>query len=87
LDGYQEREHITTSAGRRARGERRIVMRQVREPQLLYQFAPEPDTPPVIDFTADAEIVRAVVEGDRLTYGYLFNPAFATEILQDGEPV
>jgi len=80
LDGYLEREHIPSSGGRRVRGERRIATRQVREPQTLYQIAPEPDTPPVIDFAANAEIVRTVVEGDRLTYGYLFNPAFATEI-------
>src|SRR5256714_9455176 len=33
-----------------------------------------------IDFTADPGVVRAVVEGERLTYGRLFNPAFATEI-------
>jgi SNF2 family DNA or RNA helicase len=80
LDGYLEREHIPSSGGRRVRGERRIATRQVREPQTLYQIAPEPDTPPVIDFAANAEIVRTVVEGERLTYGYLFNPAFATEI-------
>ncbi len=33
-----------------------------------------------IDFTADPDVVRVVVEGERLTYGHLFNPAFATEI-------
>jgi SNF2 family DNA or RNA helicase len=80
LDGYLEREHIPTSGGRRVRDERRIVTCQVREPHTLYQIAPELDTPPVIDFAANAEIVRTVVEGERLTYGYLFNPAFATEI-------
>ena len=36
--------------------------------------------PPAIDFTADPDVVRVVVEGERLTYGHLFNPAFATEI-------
>ncbi len=35
---------------------------------------------PAIDFTADADVARVVVEGERLTYGHLFNPAFATEI-------
>jgi hypothetical protein len=29
---------------------------------------------------SDPEIVRVVVEGERLTYGHLFNPTFATEI-------
>ncbi len=41
-------------------------------------FAAEQNIP--IDFTSDPEVVRLVVEGERLTYGYLFNPAFATEI-------
>ena len=35
---------------------------------------------PPIDFSADPEIVRVVVEGEWLTYGHLFNPTFATEI-------
>src|SRR5947209_20033518 len=38
------------------------------------------EVPPSIDFTADPEVVRVVVEGERLAYGHLFNPAFATEI-------
>ena len=38
------------------------------------------EEPPSIDFTADPDVVRVVVEGERLTYGHLFNPAFATEI-------
>ena len=40
----------------------------------------EPDNMPPIDFSADPQIVRTVVEGERLTYGHLFNPAFAAEI-------
>jgi hypothetical protein len=40
---------------------------------------PAPISPP-IDFTADPEVVRVVAEGERLAYGHLFNPAFATEI-------
>jgi SNF2 family DNA or RNA helicase len=32
------------------------------------------------DFLADPDIVSAVVEGERLSYGHLFNPTFATEI-------
>jgi len=35
---------------------------------------------PAIDFTGNAERVRLIVEGSRLSYGYLFNPTFATEI-------
>jgi len=37
-----------------------------------------PETP--LDFAASPEVVRVVVEGERLTYGHLFNPTFATEI-------
>jgi SNF2 family DNA or RNA helicase len=33
-----------------------------------------------VDFTAPPEAVLAVAEGERLTYGHLANPAFATEI-------
>lgn len=36
-------------------------------------FAPE------IDFSSNPEAVRAVAEGVRLSFGHLFNPAFATE--------
>jgi superfamily II DNA or RNA helicase len=35
---------------------------------------------PSLDFSANPEIVRAVAEAERLSYGYIFNPAFATEI-------
>jgi len=44
---------------------------------------PEPPpysaTPPVLDFTADPQVVRTLVEGERLSFGHLANPAFATE--------
>src|SRR2546427_6976443 len=35
---------------------------------------------PHLDFTCPSQVVRAVAEGERLTFGYLFNPAFAAEI-------
>jgi len=37
-------------------------------------------TPPPLDFSTPANVVKAVTEGERLTYGHLFNPSFATEI-------
>ena len=37
-------------------------------------------TLPTIDFAASSQVVRVVAEGERLTYGHLFNPTFATEI-------
>src|SRR5438552_15752728 len=42
--------------------------------------SPNVDQHVPVDFTSDPDVVRAVVEGERLTYGHLFNPAFATEI-------
>ncbi len=41
---------------------------------------PYPAKPPVLDFTAGSHVVRALVEGERLSFGHLANPAFATEI-------
>ena len=38
-----------------------------------------PDISGTIDFSTDPEVVRSVAEAFRLAYGYLFNPAFATE--------
>lgn len=38
----------------------------------------QPDS--ALDFSADPETIRIVVEAERLSYGHLFNPAFATEI-------
>lgn len=37
-------------------------------------------TTPALDFAARPEAVAAVAEATRLSYGYLFNPAFAAEI-------
>lgn len=51
----------------------------VYEAQEAYEEGPAYKPLP-IDFLADSEVVRVVVEGERLTYGHLFNPAFATEI-------
>ncbi len=39
-----------------------------------------PGSAPTLDFAAEPEVVRVVVEAERLAYGHLFNPAFATEI-------
>ena len=33
-----------------------------------------------LDFTGSSEAVRTLVEGERLSYGHLYNPVFATEI-------
>jgi SNF2 family DNA or RNA helicase len=44
-----------------------------------YDQIPMADGPPPIDFAADPEVVRTVAEGQRLGYGHLFDPFFATE--------
>ncbi len=36
--------------------------------------------PHVVDFMGDGLAVRAMIEGERLAYGHLANPAFATEV-------
>ena len=50
------------------------------EPKAAVGPEPSPNAPPALDFTADPEAVRLVAEAERLTYGHLFNPAFATEV-------
>jgi len=37
---------------------------------------------PVLDFTGSPHAVLALAEGERLSFGHLFNPAFATEVSQ-----
>ena len=36
--------------------------------------------PPLLDFTAKPDVVRTLVEGERLSFGHLANPTFATEL-------
>lgn len=48
----------------------------VREPFATYDSG----SLPPFDFTGKAEAVTAFVEGERLSYGHLYNPSFATEI-------
>jgi SNF2 family DNA or RNA helicase/DNA-binding XRE family transcriptional regulator len=42
-------------------------------------YAPSSSAAPSLNFAADPEAVAALVEAHRLTYGHLFNSAFATE--------
>jgi SNF2 family DNA or RNA helicase/DNA-binding XRE family transcriptional regulator len=55
---------------------------EVETPLKVSEPEPPPygDTPPTLDFTAKPEVVRALVECERLSFGHLANPAFATEI-------
>ena len=40
----------------------------------------EEPPPTVLDFTAPPDIVKVLAEGERLSFGHLTNPTFATEI-------
>ena len=51
-----------------------------RRRELTDGPAPRDGAPLNLDFSADPETVRTVAEAERLSYGYIFNPAFATEI-------
>lgn len=54
----------------------KLIGEEVRqEPEL-------PSPSPLLDFTANPAAVRALAEGERLSFGHLANPAFATEISQ-----
>ena len=37
------------------------------------------DSPPDLDFSSEPAAIRTVVEGERVSFGHFFNPAFATE--------
>ena len=48
----------------------------VMSPSVIDRAA---EAAPALDFAAHPEVVRVVAEGERLAFGHLFNPAFATE--------
>ncbi len=75
---YWQRIALAEVEGLQSLGENGHVGQSVRESSASYLA--ESELPVPIDFSADADIVRTVVEGERLTYGHLFNPAFAAEI-------
>ncbi|CEP69111.1 SNF2-related [Moorella glycerini] len=66
-----------TGAGIQAAGAFRVA--EDKAAYWLSDELPEPHLPGNTDFTAPPEIVRLAVEVERLTYGHLFSPAFATE--------
>jgi superfamily II DNA or RNA helicase/transcriptional regulator with XRE-family HTH domain len=62
----------------------RLAWQQIRDLEAK-AYASQPEHQPTeeranIDFAASPAAVSAVAEANRLTYGHLFNPAFATEI-------
>lgn len=50
----------------------------VAEPTVPYET--EAAKPAALDFTAQPEVVKVLAEGERLSFGHLANPVFATEI-------
>src|SRR5579885_2262572 len=56
------------------------LLRQANGPSRTDGRRSHTDVTPSLDFSANPETVRAVAEAERLSYGYIFNPAFATEI-------
>jgi SNF2 family DNA or RNA helicase len=64
----------------------RLYWSQLQQLELFVadQSAPYKDKkekpPTALDFTAQPEIVKVLAEGERLSFGHLMNPAFATEI-------
>ncbi|MEO8956406.1 MAG: SNF2-related protein [Ktedonobacteraceae bacterium] len=74
---------LIEAEGIQALHDHRLKHTVLHEAGTEYDLAAPPYAPylaPSLDFTANADVVRTVVEGERLTYGHLFNPAFATEI-------
>ncbi len=59
---------------------------QLRQLELSPAEAPPPyrkeekRARPALDFTADPNVVKVLAEGERLSFGHLANPTFATEI-------
>ncbi|BAU49568.1 helicase [Sulfurifustis variabilis] len=60
------------------------LARRGEVPTMAAAGAPVPASATIeenrLDFLGDANALRVLVEGERLSYGHLFNPAFAAEI-------
>lgn len=52
-----------------------LVLKESKE-----EYDSKTGSTPQLDFSSDPEIIRIIAETERLTYGHLFSPAFATEI-------
>jgi SNF2 family DNA or RNA helicase/DNA-binding transcriptional regulator YiaG len=58
------------------------IERLIIEPPPARHFSAANESSPRLDFTANPAAVLALAEGERLTFGHMANPAFATEISQ-----
>src|SRR5258706_1701652 len=52
---------------------------EVGDPEAPYGRKDE-KPPAILDFTGDPEVIKVLAEGERLSFGHLANPTFATEI-------
>jgi SNF2 family DNA or RNA helicase len=52
---------------------------EIGEQKEMYHKREE-KAPAILDFTAQPDVVKVLAEGERLSFGHLANPAFATEI-------
>ena len=71
FDGFDKPPVVYGKAGYRV---------DVESAELRDEYKPFEHSASAIDFSSHPEKVRVVVEAERLAYGHLFNPAFATEI-------
>lgn len=53
---------------------------KLAEESAEYSAKPKHAPPAMLDFTAQPDVVKVLAEGERLSFGHLMNPAFATEI-------
>ncbi|RJP22898.1 MAG: DUF3883 domain-containing protein [Candidatus Abyssobacteria bacterium SURF_5] len=53
---------------------------QIADQHTPYDKKTRKNEKATLDFTANPEVVKLLAEGERLSYGHLMNPAFATEI-------
>jgi len=66
----------------------KLSWNQLRQLEMILEEESSPvsknnaasSSPAILDFTAPPEIVKVLAEGERLSFGHLANPTFATEI-------
>jgi len=59
---------------------RQLELTMAEESFPVSKHDADSSSPAILDFTAPPEIVKVLAEGERLSFGHLANPTFATEI-------
>lgn len=81
-DSYWQRLLVIETEGRQISSNQSGITSRIAEARTEYITQKDDineEKAVVPDFQADPDMVRTFVEGQRLAYGYLFNPTFATE--------